>query len=105
MEIRSAPKTLGGRAIRVVSFAKIQPSVSSPQLRSGGNGDGGGCSPCQQHPAETLPHPDADRLAAVWNRAPGAPGLTEVSGGLRLSLSIYVTYAEENRTFEHVGVG
>ena len=51
-----------------------------------------------------LPYPDADRLVAVWNRAPGAPGLTDVSGGLRMSLSMYVTYAEENRTFEHIGV-
>jgi predicted permease len=51
-----------------------------------------------------LPYPDADELVAVWNRAPGAPGLADVSGGLRLSLSMYVTYAEGNRTFEHFGV-
>ena len=50
-----------------------------------------------------LPYPDAERLVAVWNRAPGAAGLTDVSGGLRLSLSMYVTFAEENRVFEHVG--
>ena len=51
-----------------------------------------------------LPYPGSDELVAVWNRAPGAPGLADVSGGLRLSLSMYVTYAEENRTFEHFGV-
>ena len=51
-----------------------------------------------------LPYPQSDDLVAVWNRAPGAPGLADASGGLRLSLSMYVTYAEENRTFEHVGV-
>lgn len=51
-----------------------------------------------------LPYPDSDELVAVWNRAPGAPGLADVSGGLRLSLSMYVTYAEHNRTFEHFGV-
>jgi predicted permease len=51
-----------------------------------------------------LPYPQSERLVAVWNTAPGAPGLADVSGGLRLSLSMYVTYAEENRTFEHVGV-
>jgi predicted permease len=51
-----------------------------------------------------LPYPDSDELVAVWNRAPGAPGLADVSGGLRLSLSMYVTYAENNRAFEHVGV-
>jgi putative ABC transport system permease protein len=50
-----------------------------------------------------LPYPDSDELVAVRNRAPGAPGFADVSAGLRLSLSMYVTYAEENRTFEHIG--
>jgi putative ABC transport system permease protein len=51
-----------------------------------------------------LPYPDADELVAVWNRAPGAPGLADVSGGLRLAPSMQVTYAEGNRTFEHIGI-
>jgi predicted permease len=53
---------------------------------------------------EPLPYPDADDLVAVWNRAPGAPGLADVSGGLRLAPSMYATYAEGNRTFEHIGI-
>jgi predicted permease len=53
---------------------------------------------------EPLPYPDAGELVAVWNRAPGAPGLADVSGGLRLSPSMHLTYAEGNRTFEHVGI-
>jgi predicted permease len=53
---------------------------------------------------EPLPYPDAGELVAVWNRAPGAPGLADVTGGLRLSPSMYVTYAEGNRTFEHIGI-
>ena len=53
---------------------------------------------------EPLAYPDAGDLVAVWNRAPGAPGLADVSGGLRLSPSMYVTYAEGNRTFEHIGI-
>ena len=53
---------------------------------------------------EPLPYPDADDLVAVLNRAPGAPGLADVTGGLRLSPSMYVTYAEGNRTFEHLGI-
>src|SRR5687767_6771345 len=53
---------------------------------------------------EPLPYPDADDLVAVWNRAPGAPGLADVSGGLRLAPSMYVTYADGNRTFEHIGI-
>jgi predicted permease len=51
-----------------------------------------------------LPYPDADDLVAVWNRAPGTPGLADVSGGLRLSPSMHITYAEGNRTFEHIGI-
>jgi predicted permease len=51
-----------------------------------------------------LPYPDADQLVAVWNKAPGAPGIADVSGDLRLSLSMYVTYDEQNRSFSHFGV-
>ena len=51
-----------------------------------------------------LPYPDADRLVAVWHAAPGAPGLATVSGGLRLSLSMFVTYSEQNRTFDAIGL-
>src|SRR5579862_9308997 len=32
-----------------------------------------------------LAYPGADELVAVWHTAPGAPGLTSVSGDLRLS--------------------
>ena len=53
---------------------------------------------------EPLPYPSAERLVAVANTAPGAPGLATVSGQLRLSPSMYVTYSEENRTFEQVGI-
>jgi predicted permease len=51
-----------------------------------------------------LPYPDADQLVAVWHTAPGAPGVASVSGGMRLSLSMYVTYAKEKRAFEAIGV-
>ena len=51
-----------------------------------------------------LPYPDPDELVAVWHVAPGAPGLADVSGGLRLSPSMLVTYQEENRTFEKIGM-
>ena len=32
-----------------------------------------------------LPYPDADELVAIWHVAPGAPGITDASGGLRPS--------------------
>lgn len=51
-----------------------------------------------------LPYPDPGRLVAVWHDAPGAPGLAMVSGGLRLSPSMLVTYQDQNRSFEHIGV-
>jgi predicted permease len=51
-----------------------------------------------------LPYPDADRLAGVWNVAPGAPGLASVSGDLRLSPSMFFTFSEQNQVFQSLGV-
>jgi predicted permease len=51
-----------------------------------------------------LAYPHSEDLVAVWHTAPGAPGLASVSGDLRLSPSMYFTYAEQNRTFEAFGV-
>jgi hypothetical protein len=51
-----------------------------------------------------LPYPDADRLAGVWNVAPGAPGLAGVSGDLRLSPSMFFTFSEQSRAFRSLGV-
>ena len=53
---------------------------------------------------EPLAYPNPDELVAVWQSAPGAEGLIAVSGGLRLSSSMYFTYSEHNRTFTHLGV-
>ena len=53
---------------------------------------------------QPLPYPDADRIVSVSHVAPGAPGVASVSGGLRPSLSMYVTYAKENRAFDAIGV-
>src|SRR5688572_2051083 len=51
-----------------------------------------------------LPYPEPDRLVAVWHDAPGAPGLTAVAGGLQMSPSMVVTYQEESRSFEQIGL-
>jgi predicted permease len=51
-----------------------------------------------------LAYPKPEELVAIWNAAPGAAGLASVSGDLRLSPSMYVTFAEENRTFQSLGV-
>src|ERR1700761_4296290 len=48
------------------------------------------------------PHPDG--LVYVANAAPGAAGLASVSGDLLLSESMYVTYAEQNRSFRSMGI-
>jgi len=51
-----------------------------------------------------LPYPKAGELVSVWQNAPGAAGLTSFSNGLRLSPSMYFTYAEQNRSFQALGV-
>jgi predicted permease len=51
-----------------------------------------------------LPYPQAEQLVAVWLHAPGAAGLANFAEGLRLSPSMYLTFAEHNRTFQSVGV-
>jgi len=51
-----------------------------------------------------LPYPEPEQLVAVRQAAPGAPGLGSVSGDLRLSPSMFVTYSEHNRSFQSLGV-
>ena len=51
-----------------------------------------------------LPYPNAEQLVAVRLMAPGAAGLADFSSGLRLSSSMYFTFAEQNRTFQSFGV-
>src|SRR5262245_12986612 len=48
-----------------------------------------------------LSYPRAEELVALRQIAPGAPGLAE---GLSLSPSMYLTYAENNRVFQSLGV-
>ena len=51
-----------------------------------------------------LPYPDSDRLVALSLNAPGAGGLASFSTGLRLSPSMYFTFARHNQTFQSVGI-
>jgi predicted permease len=51
-----------------------------------------------------LPYPHPEQLVAVRLIAPGAAGLADFSSGLRLSSSMYFTFAEQNRTFQSLGV-
>ena len=51
-----------------------------------------------------LPYPKSAELVALRQVAPGAAGLASFSDGLRLSPSMYFTYAEHNRTFQSLGV-
>ncbi|HEX6773147.1 MAG TPA: ABC transporter permease, partial [Acidobacteriaceae bacterium] len=51
-----------------------------------------------------LPYPQPEQLAAVWLHAPGAAGLANFAEGLRLSPSMYLTFAEHNRAFQSIGV-
>jgi len=51
-----------------------------------------------------LHYPQAEELVALHQTAPGAEGLADFENGLQLSPSMYFTYAEQNRTFQSVGV-
>jgi len=51
-----------------------------------------------------LNYPKAEELVSLHQIAPGAEGLADFENGLLLSPSMYVTYAEQNRTFQSLGV-
>jgi predicted permease len=51
-----------------------------------------------------LSYPKSEELVALTQTAPGAAGLTSFVDGLLLSTSMYFTYAEQNRTFQALGV-
>jgi predicted permease len=51
-----------------------------------------------------LNYPKAEELVTLRQMAPGAPGLSDFVNGLRLSPSMYFTYAEQNRAFQSLGV-
>ncbi len=51
-----------------------------------------------------LSYPRSDELVALRQMTPGAPGLASSSDGLNLSPSMYMTYAENNRVFQSMGV-
>ena len=51
-----------------------------------------------------LNYPKAGELVALHQTAPGAAGLADFENGLLLSPSMYFTYAEQNRTFQSLGV-
>src|SRR6185312_11099730 len=51
-----------------------------------------------------LAYPNPDELVAIRQVAPGAEGLANVSDGFLLSPSMYVTYDENNRSFQSMGV-
>jgi len=52
---------------------------------------------------EPLWYPEADEVVAIWHDAPGAEFPLE-AGGLFASASMWSTYADENRVFEHIGL-
>jgi len=52
-----------------------------------------------------LPYPEPQQLVSLHLDAPGAPGLAEFRNELRLSASMYFTFATHNRVFQSVGCG
>ncbi len=51
-----------------------------------------------------LPYPEPQQLVSLHINAPGAPGLAEFRNELRLSASMYFTFATHNRVFQSMGV-
>ena len=51
-----------------------------------------------------LPYPESQQLVSLHLNAPGAPGLADFRDELRLSASMYLTFARYNRAFQSVGV-
>ncbi len=51
-----------------------------------------------------LPYPEPEQLVSLRLTAPGAPGLAEFRDELRLSASMYFTFARHNRAFQSIGV-
>ena len=51
-----------------------------------------------------LPYPQPQQLVSLHLNAPGAPGLAEFRNELRLSASMYLTFAGHNRSFQSLGV-
>jgi predicted permease len=51
-----------------------------------------------------LNYPKAEELVSLHQVAPGAAGLADFENGLLLSPSMYFTYAEQNRSFQALGV-
>jgi putative ABC transport system permease protein len=46
-----------------------------------------------------LPYPNADELVSIWHAAPGLN-----SAPLNISSSMYYTYGDESRSFQHIGL-
>ncbi len=51
-----------------------------------------------------LPYPQPRQLVAMHLNAPGAPGLSDFRDELRLSASMYLTFAAHNKSFQSIGV-
>src|SRR5580704_16456645 len=51
-----------------------------------------------------LSYPKSEELVSLHQIAPGAAGLADFENGLLLSPSMYFAYAEQNRTFQSLGV-
>jgi predicted permease len=53
---------------------------------------------------QPLSYPDPQQLVSLHLNAPGAPGLAEFRDELRLSASMYFTFAAHSRVFQSMGV-
>jgi hypothetical protein len=94
------------RATPCAACAEARCSLSSrcSRLAIGIVCDDGGVQRRRRCAAEAVAVPAAERLVAVRHDAPGAGGLAGVDTGLNLSPSMMVTYRDQGRSFEKIGL-